>query len=48
MKSKKLLIITQNFYPELGSAANRMKMLFRHFTEENVKTHVLTTYPSYP
>ncbi|MCE5042791.1 MULTISPECIES: glycosyltransferase family 4 protein [Staphylococcus] len=48
MKSKKLLIITQNFYPELGSAANRMKMLFKHFTEENVKTHVLTTYPSYP
>ncbi|MEJ7541211.1 glycosyltransferase family 4 protein [Staphylococcus intermedius] len=48
MKSKKLLMITQNFYPELGSAANRMKMLFKHFTQEGVVTHVLTTEPSYP
>lgn len=48
MKSKKLLMITQNFYPELGSAANRMKMLFKHFTQESVITHVLTTEPSYP
>ncbi|PCF66434.1 glycosyltransferase WbuB [Staphylococcus pseudintermedius] len=48
MKSKKLLIITQNFYPELGSAANRMKMLFKHFTKESVMTYVLTTQPSYP
>lgn len=48
MKSKKLLIITQNFYPELGSAANRMKMLFKHFTKESVITNVLTTQPSYP
>lgn len=48
MKSKKLLIITQNFYPELGSAANRMKMLFKHFTKESIITNVLTTQPSYP
>ncbi|QHW36546.1 glycosyltransferase family 4 protein [Staphylococcus ursi] len=48
MKSKKLLMITQNFYPELGSAANRMKMLFKHFTKESVITNVLTTQPSYP
>ncbi|MBZ8175038.1 glycosyltransferase family 4 protein [Staphylococcus delphini] len=48
MKSKKLLMITQNFYPELGSAANRMKMLFKQFTNESVITHVLTTEPSYP
>ena len=25
--TKKLLMISQNFYPELGSAANRMRMM---------------------
>ncbi|MFO3718592.1 glycosyltransferase family 4 protein [Staphylococcus felis] len=48
MQAKKLLIITQNFYPELGSAANRLKLLFKHFNDEGVFTKVLTTKPSYP
>lgn len=48
MSSKKILMITQNFYPELGSAANRMKMLFKEFTMKGLDTQILTTQPSYP
>lgn len=45
---KKVLIITQNFYPEIGSAANRMKNIFNLLTENGYDVHVLTTKPSYP
>lgn len=44
----KILIITQNFYPEIGSAANRMKNLFIHLQNNGFDVHVLTTEPSYP
>ncbi|MCG3399802.1 glycosyltransferase family 4 protein [Staphylococcus massiliensis] len=46
--NKKILIITQNFYPELGSAANRMKHLYKQFKLNGYETYVLTTEPSYP
>lgn len=45
---KRLLLVTQNFYPEIGSAANRMKNLYVHFESKGYKVHVLTTEPSYP
>ncbi|UTH14498.1 glycosyltransferase family 4 protein [Macrococcus equipercicus] len=43
----KLLLVTQNFYPEIGSGANRFRNLYNHLS----KTHdvdVLTTHPAYP
>lgn len=45
---KRLLLVSQNFYPEIGSAANRMKNLFLHFESKGYNVHVLTTEPSYP
>ncbi|WP_159461967.1 glycosyltransferase family 4 protein [Salirhabdus sp. Marseille-P4669] len=45
---QKLLIITQNFYPVIGSAGNRMKNIFELLSEKNIDTHVLTTEPAYP
>ncbi|WP_099224805.1 glycosyltransferase family 4 protein [Listeria costaricensis] len=44
---KKILLISQNFYPEIGSAANRMKQLFRLFHEKYDVT-MYTTAPHYP
>ncbi|WP_245890060.1 glycosyltransferase family 4 protein [Rummeliibacillus pycnus] len=48
MSSSKILIITQNFYPEIGSHANRMNNLFQLLQEEGYDVSVLTTEPSYP
>lgn len=45
---KRILLISQNFYPEIGSGANRMKNLYKHFKEEGYDVHILTTEPSYP
>lgn len=44
---KKILIISQNFYPEIGSAANRTKFLFQEFSESSEVT-LITTDPRYP
>ncbi|TLS38677.1 glycosyltransferase family 4 protein [Pseudalkalibacillus caeni] len=45
---KKILIISQNFYPEIGSAANRIKNIYQLLQEHNYNVTVLTTQPSYP
>ncbi|ARJ51490.1 glycosyltransferase family 4 protein [Staphylococcus lutrae] len=45
---RKILIISQNFYPELGSAANRMKKIFEQLNQRGFSPIVLTTEPSYP
>lgn len=45
---KKVLMITQNFYPEIGSAANRSKNIYQLLIEEGYLVSVLTTEPSYP
>lgn len=46
---KKILIVTQNFYPVIGSAGNRMKNIYQLLNEEeNIKADVLTTDPAYP
>ena len=43
----KILLITQNFYPEIGSGANRFKNLYIQLSKvHDVK--VVTTMPSYP
>lgn len=46
--TKKVLIMTQNFYPVIGSAGNRMKNIFQLLNENNIETEVLTTEPAYP
>lgn len=46
--SKKVLIITQNFYPEIGSAGNRMKNIFLLLQGKGFEVDVLTTEPTYP
>src|SRR5690625_2820414 len=49
MKMKKrVLIVTQNFYPVIGSAGNRMKNIYELFSEHQIETIVLTTEPAYP
>lgn len=48
LSNSKILIITQNFYPEIGSHANRMRNLFQLLKIEGYEVSVLTTEPSYP
>ncbi|GIN85322.1 glycosyltransferase WbuB [Heyndrickxia sporothermodurans] len=48
MTNKRILLITQNFYPEIGSAANRMKNLYQLLKLQDYDVTVLTTEPSYP
>ncbi|MGN1401799.1 MAG: glycosyltransferase family 4 protein [Bacillus sp. (in: firmicutes)] len=45
---KRLLMISQNFYPELGSAGNRMKNIYQLLVQEGYDVTVLTNEPSYP
>ncbi|MGG0237412.1 glycosyltransferase family 4 protein [Bacillus rhizoplanae] len=45
---KKILMITQNFYPEIGSAANRMKNIYLELKKKGYEVTVLTSDPSYP
>lgn len=45
---KKILIITQNFYPEVGSGANRMTRIAQYLTKHGMEVTVLTTDPNYP
>lgn len=45
---KKILIITQNFYPEVGSGANRMTQIAKYLTKNGFAVTVLTTDPNYP
>lgn len=47
MSKKKLLVISQNFYPEIGSAGNRIKNIYQLLNEQ-YEVHVLTTEASYP
>lgn len=45
---KRILIITQNYYPEIGSAANRMTNIVSELRLSGHHVTVLTTDPSYP
>lgn len=46
--TRKVLIITQNFYPVIGSAGNRMKNIFQLLNDNDIETNVLTIDPAYP
>ena len=46
--SKKILIVSQNFYPEIGSAGNRMKNIYLLLRKSGYDVDVLTTDPTYP
>ena len=43
----RILMITQNFYPEIGSGANRLKNLYIQLSKKH-DVEVLTTNPAYP
>jgi hypothetical protein len=45
---KKILIVTQNFYPAIGSAGNRMKNIYQLLKSQGYDVNVLTILPSYP
>ena len=46
--SKKILILTQNFYPVIGSSGNRNKNLYELLKQNGFDVTVLTTEPAYP
>lgn len=46
--ANRVLIISQNFYPEIGSAGNRIKNIFKQLDSNIEKVSVLTTNPTYP
>lgn len=46
--SKKILLISQNFYPEIGSAGNRTKNIYLLLKEKKYDVSILTTDPTYP
>ncbi|WP_153463376.1 glycosyltransferase family 4 protein [Sediminibacillus terrae] len=46
--SKKILIISQHFYPEIGSAGNRMKNIYSMLQNSDLTVNILTTDPTYP
>ncbi|MFB7141971.1 glycosyltransferase family 4 protein [Gottfriedia sp. NPDC056225] len=48
MYRKKILLISQHFYPEIGSAANRLKNIYLELKEKNYEVKVLTLQPRYP
>ncbi|MFJ7755460.1 glycosyltransferase family 4 protein [Peribacillus muralis] len=45
---KSVLMIVQNFYPEIGSAGNRMKNVYLHLKRSGYEVTVITLKPSYP
>jgi glycosyltransferase involved in cell wall biosynthesis len=45
---KRVLIISQHFYPEIGSHANRIKHLFLQLKKKKYDVTVFTAEPSYP
>jgi glycosyltransferase involved in cell wall biosynthesis len=46
--SKKILMISQNFYPEIGSAGNRIKNIYVLLQKRGYEVDILTTDPTYP
>lgn len=48
MSKGKILLIAQNFYPEIGSAGNRMKNIYQMVKREGYDVTILTNEPSYP
>jgi glycosyltransferase involved in cell wall biosynthesis len=45
---KRILLISQHFYPEIGSAGNRIKNIFQLLKSHDYDVFVLTTEPTYP
>lgn len=45
---KRILIISEGFYPEIGSAANRATNLVIQLKKQGYIVDVVTSYPSYP
>ncbi|WP_026581959.1 glycosyltransferase family 4 protein [Bacillus sp. J33] len=45
---KKVLIISQHFYPEIGSAGNRIKNIYQLLSKKGYEVSVITSDPAYP
>jgi glycosyltransferase involved in cell wall biosynthesis len=45
---KRVLIISQHFYPEIGSHANRIKHVYMLLKKRNFDVTIFTSEPSYP
>src|SRR5437868_1562994 len=45
---RKVLLISQCFYPDIGSSGNRMKNIFKLLVERGYEVEVITTETSYP
>ncbi|WP_409304845.1 glycosyltransferase family 4 protein [Peribacillus sp. SCS-155] len=45
---KSVLMVVQNFYPEIGSAGNRLKNVYLNLKRSGYEVTVLTMTPSYP
>lgn len=45
---KRVLLVSQNFYPEIGSGANRYKNIFTLLNQSGIETDIITSDPSYP
>ncbi|MEI2341764.1 glycosyltransferase family 4 protein [Priestia megaterium] len=46
--SKKVLVMSQHFYPEIGSVGNRMKNIYKLLKQRGYDVTMLTTEPTYP
>ncbi|MCM3244945.1 glycosyltransferase family 4 protein [Cytobacillus oceanisediminis] len=45
---KKILIISQHFYPEIGSAGNRVKNIYQLLIQKGYEVSIITSDPAYP
>lgn len=46
--NNKVLIISQHFYPEIGSAGNRMKNIYQMLVDKGYEVSIVTPDPAYP
>ncbi|MBS4223373.1 glycosyltransferase family 4 protein [Lederbergia citrea] len=46
--NKRILIISQHFYPEIGSGGNRIKNIYHLLVNKGYDVSIITTEPSYP
>ncbi|MBR2076146.1 MAG: glycosyltransferase WbuB, partial [Exiguobacterium sp.] len=45
---KTMLMVCQNYYPEIGSAGNRMQNITHLMKQRRYEVEVITAAPSYP
>lgn len=48
MKKVKVLLISEVFYPEIGSGSTRITNILTHLKKRGYEVDILTSYPNYP